>query len=159
MMYQIRDVPVRHVAGFHLVGPWDVTVKQGFEQLMLWVRTQQLDPEEWVAAYYDNPDVVPPEKLRCATLIRVNADFTVPPASEGVICTALAGGTYAVASVQVDNNDFETPWRAFFTELLQDNYYQPDAKPCYEVYQNDGSQTGTWMIDMYVPVMNKPASV
>lgn len=37
MNYEIKQEDKRTVAGFHLVGPWEQTVKQGFEQLMMWV--------------------------------------------------------------------------------------------------------------------------
>lgn len=34
MDYEIRQEQKRKIAGFHMVGPWEHTVKQGFEQLM-----------------------------------------------------------------------------------------------------------------------------
>ena len=37
MNYEIKQEEKRTVAGFHLVGPWEQTVKKGFEQLMMWV--------------------------------------------------------------------------------------------------------------------------
>ena len=64
MEYEIKLVEKRMIAGFHMVGPWEQTVKQGFEQLMKWVDGKQIVPLEWIAVYYDNPDVVPAEKLR-----------------------------------------------------------------------------------------------
>ncbi len=62
MDYEIRQEQKRKIAGFHMVGPWEHTVKQGFEQLMTWVDRQRIVPVEWIAVYYDNPDVVPAEK-------------------------------------------------------------------------------------------------
>ncbi len=35
MNYEIKQEDKRTVAGFHLVGPWEQTVKKGFEQLMM----------------------------------------------------------------------------------------------------------------------------
>jgi DNA gyrase inhibitor GyrI len=35
-------------------------------------------PLEWVAVYYDNPDEVPAEKLRCDTAVTVPDDFVIP---------------------------------------------------------------------------------
>ena len=57
MEYEIKLVEKRMIAGFHMVGPWEQTVKQGFEQLMKWVDGKQIVPLEWIAVYYDNPDV------------------------------------------------------------------------------------------------------
>lgn len=67
MAYEIKQVERRRIAGFHMVGPWEHTVKQGFEQLVMWVDGNQIVPLEWIAVYYDNPDVVPADKLRCDT--------------------------------------------------------------------------------------------
>ncbi len=55
MNYEIKQEDKRTVAGFHLVGPWEQTVKKGFEQLMMWVDSKNIVPKEWVAVYYDNP--------------------------------------------------------------------------------------------------------
>lgn len=93
MEYEIKQIERRIIAGFHMVGPWEQTVKQGFEQLMMWVDGKQIVPLEWIAVYYDNPDVVPAEKLRCDTVVSVPEGFEIPENSEGVIQTELAGAT------------------------------------------------------------------
>ena len=49
MEYEIKLVEKRMIAGFHMVGPWEQTVKQGFEQLMKWVDGKQIVPLEWIA--------------------------------------------------------------------------------------------------------------
>ncbi|POP47671.1 DNA gyrase inhibitor SbmC [Superficieibacter electus] len=152
MDYHIEQVDTRKVAGFHLVGPWDKTVKQGFEQLTLWVDSLHVQPLEWLAVYYDNPDNTPAEKLRCATVVRVDDDFTVPDNSAGIILTEIESGEYAIASVRVENDDFETPWREFFDRLLQDGSRQIAPRPCIEIYHNDGKADGYWDIDMYIPL-------
>ena len=85
MNYSITTLGKKTIAGFHLVGPWDQTVKQGFEQLMMWVENHQVPAREWVAVYYDNPEEVPAEKLRCATAVAVDEDYVIPANSEGVI--------------------------------------------------------------------------
>ncbi len=91
MNYSVKSVGKRTIAGFHMVGPWDQTVKQGFEQLMAWVSGRQIPAQEWVAVYYDNPDRVPAEKLRCDTVVTVADDFVIPPNSEGSFSLRLPG--------------------------------------------------------------------
>ncbi len=98
MNYSVTPLGKKTIAGFHLVGPWDQTVRQGFEQLMMWVEGQQVPAREWLAVYYDNPEDVPAEKLRCATVVAVDEDYVIPANSEGVIITAIAGGDYACAA-------------------------------------------------------------
>ena len=92
MNYEIKQEDKRTVAGFHLVGPWEQTVKKGFEQLMMWVDSKNIVPKEWVAVFYDNPDETPAEKLRCDTVVTVPNNFTLPENSEGVILTEISGG-------------------------------------------------------------------
>ncbi|EOC1306159.1 DNA gyrase inhibitor SbmC [Cronobacter dublinensis] len=152
MDYTIEHVVTRKVAGFHLVGPWEKTVPQGFEQLVMWVDNFHIQPKAWIAVYYDNPQQVAPEKLRADTVVEVPADFTVPENSVGVVLTDLPGGQYAVARARVENNDFGAPWLTFFTRLHQDVRYQMAARPCFEIYLNDGKKDGYWDIDMYIPV-------
>ncbi|MCT4714030.1 DNA gyrase inhibitor SbmC [Enterobacteriaceae bacterium H18W14] len=155
MEFKIQQVPERKVAGFHMVGPWEKTVHQGFEQLALWVKSQKITGSEWLAVYYDNPDEVPAEKLRCDTVLSVPEDFVVPENSEGVITTRIEAGLYAVARARVDDNDFAKPWNQFFDSLAAGESYQLTGKPCFEQYLNDGSESGVWDIDMYVPVADK----
>jgi DNA gyrase inhibitor len=155
MDYSIKQQPKRKIAGFHMVGPWEQTVKQGFEQLAMWVDGNHIQPLEWVAVYYDNPDEVPAEKLRCDTAVTVPEDFQIPANSEGVIHTEIAAGDYAVAVARVENHDFATPWYSFFNSLLEDHHYQIAPKPCFERYLNDGNVDGYWDIEMYVAVQSK----
>jgi len=157
MDYSISQQPTRKIAGFHLVGPWEQTVKQGFEQLSMWVSGRHVPALEWLAVYYDNPDEVAPEKLRCDTVVTVADDFTLPANSEGVILTEVAGGDYASATARVEGDDFATPWNLFFASLLEDANYQIAPKPCIERYLNDGRADGYWTIEMLIPVVPKAA--
>lgn len=50
---------------------------------MMWVENHQVPAREWVAVYYDNPEEVPAEKLRCATAVAVDEDYVIPANSEG----------------------------------------------------------------------------
>ncbi|EED7440176.1 TPA: DNA gyrase inhibitor SbmC [Salmonella enterica subsp. salamae serovar 35:g,m,s,t:-] len=155
MDYEIRQEQKRKIAGFHMVGPWEQTIKQGFEQLMMWVDGNQIVPIEWIAVYYDNPDEVPAEKLRCDTVVSVAENFVLPDNSEGVIVTEIEGGEYATAVARVENDDFATPWERFFDALLQDNVYQIASAPCFETYLNNGDEDGYWDIEMHIPVRRK----
>ncbi len=155
MNFQVKQFSGRAVAGFHMVGPWEKTVKQGFEQLALWIKTHDIPEGEWIAAYYDNPEETPAEKLRCNTVISVPEDFTIPPNSEGVILTHLPAGDYAVYRTTVEDGDFGQPWYEFFGELAASEQYQFDGGSCFEIYLNDGCESGVWKMDLYVSVVEK----
>ncbi|HDG1691506.1 TPA: DNA gyrase inhibitor SbmC [Kluyvera georgiana] len=155
MEYEVKQIAARKIAGFHMVGPWEQTVKQGFEQLMMWVDGQQIPAREWLAVYYDNPDEVPAEKLRCDTVVSVDDDFVIPPNSEGVMMAEVAGGLYAVARARVIDHDFSTPWYQFFDSVLKDETHRLAAKPCFEIYRNNGAEDGYWDIEMFVALEPK----
>lgn len=133
-------------------GAVDQKVKQGFDQLMVWVDGKQVVAQEWIAVYFDNPDEVPAEKLRCSTVVSVPADFVIPENSEGVTLSEIDGGYYATAVARVDNGDFATPWHQLFNSLMQDQTYEMTCKPCFEVYLNNGCEDGYWDIEMYISV-------
>lgn len=155
MEYEVKQIAARKIAGFHMVGPWEQTVKQGFEQLMMWVDGQQIPAREWLAVYYDNPDEVPAEKLRCDTVVSVDDDFIIPPNSEGVMMAEVAGGLYAIARARVIDHDFSTPWYQFFDSVLKDETHRLAAKPCFEIYRNNGAEDGYWDIEMFVALEPK----
>jgi len=155
MSYTVKQCEKRRIAGFHLVGPWDEKVKQGFAQLSMWVDNKRIQPLEWICVYYDNPDEVPAEKLRADVAITVDAAFQVPANSEGVMTTEVPGGQYAVAQARVYNEEFAASWDLFFDELLTDQALQIAAGPCFEIYRNDGQRDGYWEIEMYIPVESK----
>lgn len=157
MEYQIQEVPARTLAGFHLVGPWEHTVQQGFEQLHAWVNTLNYPTTEWIAVYFDNPEHTPPEKLRCDTMIAVTEDFVIPPDSEGVSRTRLEGGLFAVARTSVVNDDFSTPWFDFYAAVDADKRYQLREAPSFEIYLSNGTN-GIWEIEMYLAVKEVQAN-
>ncbi len=151
MNYSITTLGKKTIAGFHLVGPWDHTVKQGFEQLMMWVENHQVPAREWVAVYYDNPEEVPAEKLRCDSghrgrgLCHSRQQRRGDPGGDcrrGLRLRPRAGGGLRLRH----------PVDAVFDSLQQSTAYRIAPQPCFEVYLNDGNHDGYWDIDMYVPV-------
>lgn len=119
---------------------------------MVWVDNSQVPAQEWVAVYYDNPDEVPAEKLRCDTVVTVAEDCRLPANSEGVMMTEIAAGDYAVARARVENFDFATPWNQFIESLMQSKEHQIKTAPCFEVYLNNGYEDGYWDIEIYIAV-------
>lgn len=153
MTFKVEHVPARRVAGFHLVGPWETTVPQGFRQLAMWMKTHSLNGN-WLAIYYDDPDVVPPEKRRVDTVLDVPDSVHIPENSDGIIVTVMEADTYAIGHATVKNEAFHEAWERFFDQIEADGRYRLTGKPCYEIYLNDGCVSGVWDIDMYIPVIN-----
>lgn len=143
-----------HVAGFHLVGPFEETAPQGFDKLAAWTDKHQL-VGPWMSVYHGNPREVPAEQLEIDTAIGVPSDFELPEGSEGVTITELPAGYYAMARVHVSDDDFTKPWYQFFDDWLPNSGYVMAEGPCFDHYLNDGSESGEWDIELFIPV-NKP---
>ncbi len=107
---------------------------------------------EWVAVYYDNPEEVPAEKLRCATAVAVDEDYVIPANSEGVIPAAIAGGDYACARARVVDYDFATPWMQFFDSLQQSTAYRIAPSPALRSILTTATTTATGISTCMFPL-------
>ncbi|WP_313375851.1 GyrI-like domain-containing protein [Pantoea sp. CTOTU50773] len=136
--------------GYHLQGPWQETVPRGFNQLKSWVEQHGVEGE-WLAIYYGNPEILLPEELRVETVITAPTD-AVPSYGDDIEQGLLPGGQYFHARMEVMNNDFFTAWHSLFDHLKTKTDWQVDNRPCFEHYLSDGSDSGDWLVDMYIPV-------
>lgn len=136
--------------GYHLQGPWQETVPRGFNQLKSWVSEHKVEGE-WLAIYYGNPQELTPEELRVETVITAPEEM-IPAAGDDIEKGLLPGGRYFHARVEVLNNDFFSAWRSLFDSLNAQGGWQVDNRPCFEHYLSDGSDSGDWLVDMYIPV-------
>ncbi|MEG3112349.1 MULTISPECIES: GyrI-like domain-containing protein [unclassified Pantoea] len=137
--------------GFHLVGPFEETAPEGFTRLTAWAGQQGISGE-WMGIYHGNPNKVAASQLEIDTVIGVEADFDLPAAENGPHKGVLAGGKYAVARVIVEDGDFAKHWLTLFEQWLPTSGWQVDDRPCFDHYLNDGSQSGVWDVDLYIPV-------
>lgn len=150
-MFTVQQIAARKVAGFHLLGPWDETIPDGFEQLAAWTQMHHLHGE-WLAVYHGDPDRLPVEQLGCDTVIAVADDFILPAGSEGVRLMTIAEDLYAIGLVTIENDAFFAAWEHLFDQIAADGNYQLTGKPCYERYLNDGSESGIWELELFIPV-------
>ncbi|ERK07394.1 DNA gyrase inhibitory protein [Pantoea sp. AS-PWVM4] len=150
MKTSVVERPAQHWVGYHLQGPWQETVPQGFAQLKVWAARHGLSGE-WMAIYYGNPQELPPEELRVETVLTVPADYALAAGGD-IQHGTLAGGHYFHTCTEVLNNDFFAAWNEFFAQLQARSDWQVDNRPCYEHYLSDGSQSGNWLLNMYIPV-------
>ncbi len=64
------------------------------------------------------------------------------------------GGKYAVANMELAPDEFENAWETIYGEWLPKSGYQPDDKPCYELYLNDPEThpEKKCIVDIHIPV-------
>jgi AraC family transcriptional regulator len=81
----------------------------------------------------------------------------VPPSTRAdgeVGRNRLPGGKYAVARFEITPDLYGAVWDAVMGGWLPESGYQPDERPCYEIYRNDPKQhpEGKHVVDICVPV-------
>jgi AraC family transcriptional regulator len=132
----VREEPPRHVAYIRHVGSYS-EIGRAFEHLARWAGPRGLfrKPDtRMLAIYHDNPDVTPIEKLRSDACITVPAGMK---AKRDIGLMTLPGGTYAIAYVEIDPSQYGEAWDRLFVDWMPGSGYQPDDRPCYEIYLND----------------------
>jgi DNA gyrase inhibitor len=68
MNVEIVEREESKTAGFHLVGPWEVTAPEGFDKLVAWTSKHNV-MGPWMGVYHGNPRAVPAEELKIETVI------------------------------------------------------------------------------------------
>jgi AraC family transcriptional regulator len=132
---EVREEPKRYVAYIRHVGSYS-EIGKAFKRLGRWAGPRRLfrADTKMLAVYHDNPDVTPVERLRS------DACITVPEGTKvkrDIGLMTLPGGTYAVAHVEMDETQYGEAWDRLFRDWFPESGYQPDDRPCYEIYLND----------------------
>lgn len=136
---RVADLPAFTVAYVRHVGPYAGQPKlfeRLFEQVGRFAGPRGLiGPDtRWLAIYHDDPDITPPEKLR------VSACLSVPAGTVGerdVNVMEIPAGRSAVGRFTVrEQGDYGAIWNWLMGDWLPSSGYQPDERPCYEVYHS-----------------------
>jgi len=133
---EAREEPERLVAYVRHVGDYG-RIGEAFQRLARWAGPRRLfrNPEtRMLSVYHDNPDVTPVAKLRADACITVPAGTKV---KRDIGLMTLPGGAYAAAYVEIDDTQYGEAWDRLFSDWLPESGYQPDDRPCYELYLND----------------------
>jgi AraC family transcriptional regulator len=124
-----------------------------FGRLSQWVGARGLfgPGTKLLTIYHDNPEVTEPEKLRISVCATVPAG-TAPEGDVGVM--TVEGGKYAVASFELDTNEFGAAWQWFMGTWFPESGFQPDDRMCFELCLNDPRQhpEGKFVVEFWEPV-------
>ena len=132
---EVREEPERHVAYIRHVGNYS-DIGKALGRLARWAGPRRLMRQETkvLAIYYDNPDITPVDRLRA------DACITVPEGTKvkrDIGSMTVPGGLFAVAYVEIDPIQYGEAWDRLMTDWMPESGYQPDERPCYELYLND----------------------
>lgn len=154
---EVKKFPDMTVAYVRHVGPYKGN-SDLFEKLInricTWAGSRELfmPDTKLIAVYHDNPDVTEENKLRvsiCLTMpdnVRVDSEIGK---------MKIDGGSYAVAHFEINADEYEQAWAWVYGTWLPESGYQPDDKPCFELYGPDPKDhpQGKHVVDICVPVM------
>lgn len=153
----VKDVPEMHVAYVRHIGPYagnGQLFAEMFGKLMRWAGPRGLlrFPEtKMLSIYYDDPNVTEESRLRVDCALTVPAETS----AEGEIGrTTLPGGKYAVAHFELNPEEYGDAWKLVMGGWFPESGFQPDDRPCFELYLNDPKQhpEGKHIVDICVPV-------
>lgn len=136
----IKTLPERHVAFVSFVGNYMANpqvFKDLFEKLGGWAGPKGLIGPDTVflSAYYDDPNVTPPDELRLEVCMTVPEDTEV---GGDVDKKTLPGGEYVVMNAELSSpEEFGPAWMKV-VNWAKDNEYKVDmSRASYEVYLNN----------------------
>jgi AraC family transcriptional regulator len=123
-------------------------------KLMNWAGPRDLIrfPEtKMFTIYHDSIEITDEDKLRISVCISVPED-TKTDGEIGKL--AVQGGKYAVGKFEINSDEYQQAWDAMYCGWLPGSGYQPDDRPCFELYLNDPSThpEGKHIFEIYVPV-------
>ena len=155
---EVKNMPEFHVAYVRHIGPYkgdNELFESLFIKLMNWAGPRGLlnFPETLVmAVYHDDPKITEENKLRTSACVTVPEKTYV----EGEIGKMkIPGGEYAVAGFELSGSEeYEKAWNLVFADWLPESGYQPDDRPCYEIYRNNPKEhpEQIHIVDICVPV-------
>ncbi len=151
---EIKDLPKMTVAYIRHIGPYKGNEKL-FEsiwtRLFTWAGPRGLvggEDFKSLIIYHDDPNVTIEDKLRMSVCITVPADTKV----DGEVGKMdIESAKYVVARFEVTAQDFQEAWNWVYGQWFPTSGYQPDDKPCFEVYPEE-PKDGKFIVDICVPV-------
>lgn len=154
---EVKDIPEMHVAYIRHVGPYagdEQLFERLFNKLCAWAGPRGLlqSPEaKFITIYHDNPDITDEKKLRTDICITVPADIQV----DGEIGkSVIPAGENAIAHFEINSDQYGDAWSAVYGGWFPDSGYQPDDRPCFELYLKSPKDhpEGKHVVDIYAPV-------
>ena len=151
---EVKVLPKMTVAYIRHIGPYkgnDKLFENLWNKLFSWAGPRGLIGGEnfkSLIIYHDDPNVTIEDKLRMSVCI------TVPPATkvEGEIGKMeIEDAKYVIARFELGAQDFQEAWSWVYGQWLPTSGYQPDDKPCFEMYP-EAPKDGKFIVDICVPV-------
>jgi AraC family transcriptional regulator len=155
MSVRVRELPPYHVAYMRYVGPYGAHgIPELWTRFDKWMEARGLRPEARVTlgVGYDDPRITAAEHCRYDACVVVPADF---PPDRRVNVMDLPGGPCAVAMFTGTADEITDAWDHVFAARLPASAWQPDDRPCVEVYRGRAMvdvKAGVFRCELCLPV-------
>jgi AraC family transcriptional regulator len=155
MRVVIQELSPCRVAYMRHVGPYGAAgIPALWIRFRKWMSTHGLVEADAmrIGIGHDDRWVTPPEKCRYDACVVVPQDFA---GDRFVNVTELPGGRYATSTYLGLAHRVPHAWDALYRSWLPDSGYEPDDRPCLEIYRGNprvGGRPGTLRTDLCVPV-------
>jgi AraC family transcriptional regulator len=155
MSVEIRDLFAHHVAFMRYVGPYGaVGIPALWIRLAKWMAAHRLGSPTSItlAVAYDDPSITAPDKCRYDACVVVPPDFRPDRLVEVMDVQA---GRYAVARFTGGAHEIVDAWDRVFAAWLPNSGYEPDDRPCFELYRGDptvDAKAQRFRCDLCLPV-------
>lgn len=151
---EVKELPKMTVAYIRHLGAYDGN-QQMFQELrnklFSWASSRELlnsKDFKFLVMYHDDPNVAIGDKLRMSLCIGVPSETKV---SGEIGKMEIEATKYVVARFELTGQDFQKAWDWVYGQWLPTSGYQPDDKPCFELYLQE-PKDGNYLIDICVPV-------
>lgn len=137
---EVKELPETTLAYVRYVGPYkgdSQLFERLFNKIFQWAGSRNLlrFPEtKTIIIYHDNPDITDESKLRVSVCVSVPADTAVDGEIGKMV---LPAGKYAMARFELSDDEYQEAWDWVYSTWLPESGYQPDDRPCFEMYHND----------------------
>ncbi len=131
------------VAYVRHVGPYvgnSALFESLFEKLFQWAGPRGFLGEpstQMLSLSHDDPNITEERKLRLSVCVTVPPGTTVD-GEVGIM--EIPGGKYAQALFELDTSEFTAAWTWVFRKWMPESGFQPDDRPCFEIYLKDPKQ-------------------
>ena len=155
MNVQVRQTQPYHVAYMRYVGPYGPHgIPELWMKLRTWIDAHGLASPDTVTlgVAHDDPSITAPAQCQYDACVIVPTDFA---ADRAVNVMDVAGGRCAVAQFEGTAHEIQGAWDRVFAAWLPGSGYQPDDRPCYELYRGNpmtASGQGAFRCELYLPV-------
>lgn len=155
MSIRIATLPPYHVAYMRYVGPYGPHgIPALWQRFHKWMQTRDVAVEGRITLGigHDDPNITPAERCRYDACVVVRGDFAP---DRWVNLMDVPGGKCAVWEFTGPAREIEAAWQRVFSAWLPDSGYQPDDRPCVELYRGDpsvGAEPGSFRCDLCLPV-------